>query len=303
MIKNVTMAEGGPIFSRIVAGVMNWGIWGRQLSTQEMLRLMTQCLELGVSTFDHADIYGHYTTEAEFGAALRLQPNLRADMQLVSKCGIKLVTPNRPHHHIKSYDTSMEHIIWSAEQSLKNLHTDYLDLLLLHRPDVLLHPHDVAEAFTRLRQEGKVRHFGVSNFTPSQFELLHTYFPLITNQVEANMIHLEPFHDGTFDQCLRYRLCPMVWSPLGGGALFRAAADERISRILNTAQTLANKRTGATPDQILLAWLLRHPAKLLPVLGTINIERIAAAVAALHIQLTREEWHELWSASIGKEVD
>lgn len=301
-MKNIPLTPKGPVFSRIVAGVMKWGAWGHQLNTAQMLGLIEQCVELGVTTFDHADIYGHYTTEAEFGAALQRQPALRQQIQIVTKCGIRMVTPNRPQHAIKSYDTSIEHILWSVEQSLKNLRTDYLDLLLLHRPDILLHPDDVAGVFTQLQKEGKVLHFGVSNFTPSQFELLHARFPLVTNQIEASLLHLQPFADGTLDQALRHGCRPMAWSPLGGGAFFAQQPDERITRIQEVANRLAAKRSGVTLDQILIAWLLLHPAGILPVLGTAHIERVKAAVAALPIALMREEWYELWQASTGEEV-
>ncbi len=303
MVPSIQLTENGPSLSRIVAGVMKWGAWGKQLDARQMLQLIEQCIDLGINTFDHADIYGHYTTEEEFGAALAMKPALRQQMQLVTKCGIRMITPNRPHHKIKSYDTSIEHIIWSVEQSLKNLHTDYIDLLLIHRPDALLNPDDVAWAFAKLQAEGKVLHFGASNFTPSQFDLLNSRFALVTNQVEASILHMAPFHDGTFDQCLQYCMKPMVWSPLGGGDIFSKTNDERILRIQKTAGELAGKRANVTVDQILIAWLLLHPAKLLPVLGTANADRIKAAAESINIQLTREEWYELWQASAGREVD
>lgn len=301
MLETLKLSENGPRFSRIVAGVMQWGAWGKQLAPRQMLRLIEQCVELGVTTFDHADIYGHYTTEAEFGAALKRKPALREKIQIVTKCGIKLVTPNRPQYKIKSYDTSAVHITQSVEQSLKNLQTDYIDLLLIHRPDMLLHPDEVAEAFTNLRQAGKVKYFGVSNFTPSQFAMLNARIELVTNQVEASLLHLASFTDGTFDQCLQHRIKPMVWSPLGGGEVFGESKDDRILRIQQTAKALATKH-DASLDQVLLAWLLRHPAQLLPVLGTVRSERIQAATEALQLELTREEWYELWQASTGEEV-
>jgi len=301
MLETLKLSENGPRFSRIVAGVMQWGVWGKQLAPRQMLRLIEQCVELGVTTFDHADIYGHYTTEAEFSAALKRKPALREKIQIVTKCGIKLVTPNRPQYKIKSYDTSAVHITQSVEQSLKNLQTDYIDLLLIHRPDMLLHPDEVAEAFTNLRQAGKVKYFGVSNFTPSQFAMLNARIELVTNQVEASLLHLASFTDGTFDQCLQHRIKPMVWSPLGGGEVFGESKDDRILRIQQTAKALATKH-DASLDQVLLAWLLRHPAQLLPVLGTVRSERIQAATEALQLELTREEWYELWQASTGEEV-
>lgn len=302
-VPQIALSPQGPQLSRIVCGVMRWGDWGHKLSPQAMLRLIEESISLGITSFDHADIYGSYTTEAGFGQALKLKPGLRSQMQLISKCGIKMAVPQRPHHRIKSYDTSREHIRWSVDQSLKNLGTDHLDLLLIHRPSPLMDPEGIAEAFSHLKQSGKVLHFGVSNFTPSQFNLLQAYFPLVTNQVEASLLHLPPFLDGTFDQCLQHRLHPMVWSPLGGGQLFGPEPDERAQRIRQAANRLIKRRgQPISIDQLLLAWLLQHPAKLLPVLGTGNSERLQAAAAAMDIMMTREEWFELWEASTGQEV-
>lgn len=302
MLEPTPLSSNGPTFSRLVVGVMKWGVWGHNFSPRQMLSLIEKALELGLTTFDHADIYGDYTTEAGFGEALRLRPDLRQRMQLITKCGIRMVTPNRPQHRIKSYDTSREHILASVDRSLTNLGVDDIDLLLLHRPDPLMHPDELAEAFSRLHAAGKVRFFGVSNFSPAQFALVHSRWPLVTNQVEASLTHLSPFLDGALDQCLQLGLRPMAWSPLGGGNLFQHLEDDRVQRIRRVAQRLTDHRDGATLDQILLAWLLHHPAGILPVLGTGRIERLRAAAHALQLRLTREEWFELWEASTGREV-
>ena len=151
-------------FTTPVAGCMRWGIWGAGFNTNEFLRIINECVEHGITSFDHADIYGDYTTESDFGDALKASPSLRQQIQLITKCGIQLVTPNRSHHNIKSYNTSKEHIVESAENSLRNFHTDYIDLFLIHRPDPLMNPEEVAEAIARLKQQGKILHFGVSNF-------------------------------------------------------------------------------------------------------------------------------------------
>jgi len=302
MLAPTTLTPNGPTFSRLVAGVMTWGKWGHQMSTSRMQEMIEHCLELGITTFDHADIYGEYTTEAEFGEVLKAQPGLRERMQLISKCGIKLVTANRPHHRIKSYDTSREHILWSVEQSLTNLQTDYLDLLLIHRPSPLMDPRELAAVFTGLKQSGKVRYFGVSNFSARQFAMLHRHFPLVTNQIEASALQLNPFLDGTLDQALELDWHPMAWSPLGGALMFQPKPNPRVSSIRSVAENLAAIRAGGSPDQILLAWLLRHPSGVLPVLGSGRKERLSRCARALEIQLTREEWFELWQASNGKEV-
>jgi len=287
--------------SKVIAGTMKWGAWGSKFSTDQFLKIIEECISLGVTTFDHADIYGHYTTESDFGKALAIKPELRDQIQLISKCGICIVTPNRPHHKIKHYDTSREHILRSVENSLINLHTEYLDILLIHRPDPLMDPDEIAEAFAQLKEQGKVNHFGVSNFTPSQTELILSRYPLVTNQIELSVLQLDPFLDGTLDQCINKNMIPMAWSPLGGGNIFAQLEDERNKRIVAVAGMLADKY-NCGPDQILLSWLLQHPSEVIPVLGTSKIERVQAAVEATNISMTREEWFMLWRASIGREI-
>lgn len=287
--------------SRIVFGVMNWGVWGHNLSSNKMLKLINESVALGVTSFDHADIYGHYTTEATFGEAIKGKSSLRNKIELVTKCGIKLVTPNRPSYRLKSYDTSKQHIIQSAEQSLRNLHTDYIDLLLIHRPSPLMNYAEIAEAFWELKQAGKVRFFGVSNFSATQFEVMNEYFPLVTNQVEASLLHTASFFDSTFDKCMVNRAVPMAWSPLGGGKIFNDLENEMVKRIRKVA-TVVGERHNASMDQILLAWLMQHPSQIRPVVGTARIERLESAVQAVNIHLTREEWFELLEASRGFEV-
>jgi len=302
MKNRIKIAPGGPTLSRIVFGTMSWGAWGWKLRTRAMTQLIEESIENGITSFDHADIYGAYTTEADFGKALKVRPDLRGQIQLITKCGINLVTPNRPVHKIKSYSTSREHILGSVENSLKTLNTDYIDLLLIHRPSPLMNPDEIAEAFNHLRTSGKVRHFGVSNFTPSQFSMLHSRIELATNQVEASILHLPSFFDGTFDQCITKRISPMAWSPLGGGNLFTKQGEIRIQRIQKVAKAICKRCGDVGLDQIYLAWLLKHPAQILPVLGTARIDRMKAAAGALQINMTDEEWFELLEASRGKEV-
>ncbi|QNA45360.1 aldo/keto reductase [Lacibacter sediminis] len=290
------------IYSNVIAGTMKWGAWGAKFTTASFEQMIKDCIAVGVTTFDHADIYGDYTTEEDFGKVLKEQPSLRQQMQIITKCGIQIVSVNRPHHKIKSYDTSYEHIMESVEQSLKNLSTDYIDCLLIHRPDPLFNADEVAKAFEQLKQQGKVLEFGVSNFRKWQVDLLRSRFPVSVNQVECSLLHLEPFGDGTLDQCQQHGMIPMAWSPMGGGNLFvEDDEDERNKRIIAVANILAEKyATGA--DVILLSWLMTHPTNILPVLGTSKIERIHAAVAATLLKLEREEWFMLWRASTGREV-
>ncbi|MGG6295347.1 aldo/keto reductase [Leptolyngbya sp. AN02str] len=290
----------GPLCSRLAVGVWRLAEW--KLSANELRTWIEACLEMGLTTFDHADIYGDYTCEELFGAALKKQPGLRDRIQLISKCGIKLVSPNRPHHGIHSYDTSAEHIMISVEHSLQALNTDYLDVLLIHRPDPLMNANEVACAFTKLREAGKVLSFGVSNFLPSQVELLASRldFPLVTNQLEISVMQLSAFVDGTLDQCQRLQMAPMAWSPLGGGGLFagRSAQAWRLQRALATVA----KELDAHSDQVAIAWLLTHPANIVPILGSGKLERLRSAVQAIDLTLTREQWFSIWMASTGEDL-
>ncbi|MFZ6023867.1 MAG: aldo/keto reductase [Bacteroidota bacterium] len=283
-----------------VAGCMRWGKWGAGFSTAEYRQMIEACLENGINVFDHADIYGDYTTEAEFGAALKEIPSLRSHLRIISKCGIQMLTDNRPAHQIKAYNTSAQHIISSVEQSLKHFGTDHLDLLLIHRPDPLLHPAEVANAVDLLKQQGKILQFGVSNFHPYQVETLMKYTRVEYNQLEISILHLPPFTNGMLDHCLQYQIVPMAWAPLGGGIL-NDDSHPRFRSIISTATILAEKHeTGV--NEILLAWLHRHPSGILPVIGTTKIERLVQAKNAAGIILEREDWFKLLAASTGEDV-
>ena len=231
MVQRITIAPQGPEFSRFVMGY--WRLMDWNMSARQLVSFIEEHLDLGVTTVDHADIYGGYQCEAAFGEALKLAPHLRERMEIVSKCGI--ATTAREENVIGHYITDRDHIIKSAEQSLINLATDHLDLLLIHRPDPLMDADEVADAFKHLHQSGKVRHFGVSNFTPAQFALLQSRLPftLATNQVEISPVHQPLLLDGTLDQLQQLRVRPMAWSCLGGGRLFndeigRASCRERV---------------------------------------------------------------------------
>ena len=287
--------------SPVIAGCMKWGTWGAGYSTKQYLQLIEDCIENNITSFDHADIYGDYSVEEEFGNALNLKPAIRNQLQIITKCSIRKLTPNRPDHKIKSYDTSKLHIIQSAEISLKNFHTDYLDALLIHRPDPLMHPDEIAEAFSQLKKQGKVLHFGVSNFTPSQVDMMISGFPVEFNQIEISVLMMESFHNGQLDQCIQHQIQPMAWSPIGGGRLQNEADDERNKRILAVVQVLAEKYK-ATTDQILLAFLFRHPSGIIPVMGTTKIERLVSAYKAASLMIEREEWFMIWRASTGHDV-
>lgn len=264
------------------------------------LRLAIDC---GITTFDHADIYGGYQVEELFGSAMVEAGIDRHSIQLISKCGIKLVSSARPEHKAKHYDTSRQHIISSVERSLKNLRTDYLDLLLLHRPDPLMAADEVADCFETLRVQGKVRFFGVSNFTVSQVELLGSRLnqPIMANQIELSPLHIEPLTDGTLDQCQRLRILPLVWSPLGGGRIFSGTSDQE-QRVRSELLAIADELGGSSLEQVALAWILKHPSSPIPIIGTGDPVRIRAQAAACQLELSREQWHRIWSAAMGSPV-
>jgi predicted oxidoreductase len=293
-----TEKDAAPMMSRVVAGAWRMSEWN--WTPQERLRWIEQCIELGVTTFDHADIYGGYTVEQLFGEALALSPGLRAKMQLVTKCGICLTSPSRPAHRIKHYDTSFEHIVASVENSLRMLHSEQVELLLIHRPDALMDADVVAAAFTHLQLQGKVQHFGVSNFTSSQFDLLQSRFPLVTNQLELHPLHLAPLTDGTLDQCQQRRIQPMIWSPLAGGRLM--TGDDASAVRVRTALSAVGEKHGVSVATTAFAWLLRHPSRPIPVAGSRRIDAMREAVAALDVQLDAQDWTQIWEAGSGHEV-
>lgn len=284
--------------SPIVAGAWRLAEWG--WTPQQRLAWIEGNLELGVTSFDHADIYGGYSVETLFGQALALAPHLRQRMQIVSKCGIKLVTPARPGHAVKHYDTSAGHVRASVHQSLNALGTDHLDLLLIHRPDALMDADELADTFESLRREGKVRCFGVSNFTPFQLAPLHRRIALATTQIELSPLHLDPLHDGTLDQCVDLGLRPMIWSPLAGGRLF-TSHDEATVRLRATLEAMAGE-LGVSVTTLVIAWVLRHPSQPLPILGSRRIEVARDAMAARALRLDAQQWYRIWTAAAGREV-
>ncbi|WP_425076248.1 aldo/keto reductase [Psychroserpens sp. S379A] len=284
-------------YSRLIAGTMTWGSWGKQLATKDMISLMHHCLKNSITTFDHADIYGGYTTEADFGKAFSKSGINRDDIQLISKCGIQYLSDNRANT-VKHYDYSKDYIIWSAETSLKHLQTDYLDLFLLHRPSPLMHPDEVSEAITILKQQGKIKDFGVSNFTPSQVELISSTTDIAVNQIEFSLTQHTAMHNGLLDYMLLKNITSMAWSPLG--SVFKED-NEQTRRIHKQLGTLLDKY-NATEDQLLLAWILKHPANIHPVIGTTNLKRITDAKNAEQIDLTLEDWFKILVAAQGHKV-
>ncbi|MFY8134067.1 MAG: aldo/keto reductase [Aquimonas sp.] len=284
--------------SPVVAGCWRMAGWGMDVDAR--IRWIEGCLELGVTSFDHADIYGDYAVEGLFGEALARAPGLRQRLQLVSKCGIRLVSPARPGHRIKSYDTSAAHIVASVDHSLHALRTDHLDLLLIHRPDPLLDVAEVAGAFERLQRAGKVLRFGVSNFSPAQFELLDSAVELVTQQVELSPLARAVLHDGTLDQCQQLGVQPMLWSPLAGGRVLKGEGED--GQRVRVELDRIGAELGESAASVAYAWGLRHPSRPLAITGSQRLEGIAEAVAATRLQLSREAWHALWTAGAGMRV-
>ncbi|MCF8374462.1 MAG: aldo/keto reductase [Bacteroidales bacterium] len=287
--------------SRFVAGMMHSTQWG--MDPKGFLSHIKQIIDMGIDTFDHADIYGDYTCEAFFGEALKLDPGLRNQIKIITKCGIKLQSAKFAERKIKLYDTSYNHIIESVEQSLKNLNIDRIDLLLIHRPDPFMDPAETAKAFLQLEKSGKVLSFGVSNFNQEEFKLLDTFYSgkLVANQLELSAWQLEHFQNNNLDFLQRKAIKPMAWSPLAGGKLSHAS-DEKSQRIVATAQQISREMDIDTYEKILYAWLLVHPAGIIPVLGTGKIDRIKTAIESLEVQLSREDWFRIYVASLGREV-
>lgn len=297
MVERIALTPQGPEFSRLVMGY--WRLMEWEMVPEALVSFIEAHLELGITTVDHADIYGGYQCEQAFGQALRRAPGLREKLQIVTKCGI--ATLAKPGNTIGHYNTGHSHIVASAEQSLRHLATDYLDLLLIHRPDPLMDADEVAAAFLALHQSGKVRHFGVSNFTPAQFALLQSRLPfnLATNQVEISPMAQHTLSDGTLDTLQQWRVRPMAWSCLGGGLLF---SDPRYQPLRDELTCIADEVGASNIDQVVYAWIMQLPAKPLPIIGSGNIDRIRAAVAALEVTLSRPQWFRIRKAALGYDV-
>ncbi len=299
-MNSINLTENFKI-SRIVQGHWRLNEWNK--SPQELLKLSKQAFDLGITTFDHADIYGDYTCEQLFGNALALDTSFRKKIQIVTKCGIKLLSDKFPKRTLKTYDYSYKHIISSVEKSLENFRTDYIDILLLHRPSPFFNPVEVAKAFDDLKTQGKVLYFGVSNFTPQQIGTLQKFSkqPLITNQVEISPYCLEHFDNENINYFLKHQIKPMAWSPLAGGQLLKPTTQKG-ERVLKALQQVANELDITSIDSIIYAWLLNHPAIIIPVVGTGKIERLNRAVDALSIKLSLEQWFKIYVASTGEKL-
>lgn len=285
-------------FSRIVLGF--WRLLDWNLSDEELLSFVEECMDLGITTMDHADIYGNYMAEEKFGNALKKRPSLRNKMEIVTKCGIVYKSATV---RVKYYNYSKEYIIQQAERSLRLLGTDRIDLLLLHRPSPMVNPEEVAAAFDALCADGKVLNFGVSNHLPEQYRTLKQYVnvPLVTNQIELSPLSMENIENGNLDLALQEKIHPMIWSPLAGGRIFTEDSDA--AKRLRAAMEEIREELGANDiGEVAFAWLLSHPAGLIPITGSGEIGLVKTAVNALQYRLTLEEWFMIWTAVKGHKV-
>ena len=289
----------GPVeVSRIVYGMWRVGD-DADTSPAHVEAKVEACLAQGITTIDQADIYGGYTAEALLGAALRRAPGLRDRLQIVTKCGIVVAAGRHSAARVKHYDTSPEHIRASLDASLRDMATDRVDILLIHRPDPLMDAEATGRCLDDLVEGGKVRAVGVSNFPEHDLALLQSRMraPLVTNQIEVSLMHPQPLTDGTLAGLQSRGVAPMAWSPLGGGHLL-AEAPTPLRRLLEEI----GARHGTDWAAVAVAWLLHHPARILPVMGTNSLARIARLSDAFRVPMDRETWFELYTQALGHEV-
>jgi predicted oxidoreductase len=300
-MKRLKITPDGVEFSRLAYGT--WRLLDTKPTAREINRRLHACLDHGITTIDTAEVYGAYEVEALLGAALALTPGLRDRLEIVTKCGICFPHALRPEWRVAHYNATGQNIVKSLEKSLRLLGTDRVEMLLVHRPDWLTRADDTAAGLNELLASGKIKSAGVSNYSAAQFDLLNGLVsrPLATNQIEFHLLHDQPIHDGTLNQCEKLGVRPMAWSPLAGGRLFdpkNAAA----ARLAEAAQKMAARTGGATVEQLAYAWILAHPSRPLPVIGTNKIERIQSAAKANSIVLEREDWYALWEAAQGRRI-
>lgn len=285
--------------SQVVMGCMRIADAG--ITENELLTLVEACLDMGVTSIDHAPVYGGYTCEKIFGdAVLRKRPELREKMQLITKAGI--VCPGHEGNRTIYYNSTKAEILKEMDQSLEKLGTDHVDLLLIHRPDPLADPAETADALETVVKEGKALHVGVSNFMPSQTAMLQSCLsiPLVTNQVELSVKNTENFFNGVVDDAFTRRIPLMAWSPLGGGEVF-CSQEDKFVRLRSVLTEIAQEH-GASMDEVMYAWLFRHPVRIAALTGTMNVNRIRAAADAADLELSYDEWYRILEASRGFSV-
>lgn len=280
--------------SQLTQGYMRLNSW--ELSAQELIAFIEHHLSLGITTVDHSPIYGNYSCEKLFGKALRAAPELRNQLEIVSKCGINLLSDQFPNRTVKHYDYSKQAIVSSCEQSLVDLHTDVIDMFLLHRPSPLMHFDEVLEALTNLLDAGKIKTVGVSNFLPLQLDAFQKVapFPVVTNQIQVSFDALAPLSDGTLDDLQARKVIPMLWSPFAGGTFQSEKVNEQL-------RTIAEKY-NCSIEALVTAWLIKIPNSPIPIIGSGNKVRIAEYAKGCSVELSLEDWFLLYEAGLGRRV-
>jgi predicted oxidoreductase len=296
-MQRITLSDSLSV-SRII-----YGLWrhtdDRDISSKKLQSKIETCLDQGISTFDQADIYGGYSSEALLGETLKQAPHLRDNMEIITKCDIVAPIGIYSDKRVKHYDTSAQHINFSVERSLSQMAIDQIDLLLLHRPDPLMDAQETGAVLDALVASGKVKGIGVSNFKPWDIDLLQscTQNRLLTNQIEISLLHNSAFTNGDLAYLQQHKIAPMAWSPLGGGALFKDKQTPLWQKLNSIARSYK-----VQPSSVATAWLIRHPAMIMPIMGSNDLQRIMQLSEALSFDLSREDWFELLQIANGKEV-
>ncbi|HEV8286576.1 MAG TPA: aldo/keto reductase [Chitinophagaceae bacterium] len=289
----IYLSDAGPKVSPAIYGFYRWDT--NEIKSNKMESIIDLCLELGINTFDHADIYGGYQCEEIFGDIIKSKRIKREDIVLFTKCGVNLPHPTRPDIRVKYYDTSKEHILRSLENSLRKLRTDYIDIFLLNQLDPLSNLEETALTLQRLKDSGKVKNIGVVNFSVFQHQLLSSYLrtPIVTNHIELNLLNTSALENGQVDYIKQRYMRPLATSPLAEGRIAHGA-DELVIRLRNKLEELSPKY-NADIESIAVAWLVKLGA--LPLIGTINEQRIRNIAKAFLINLERQDWYELYAVS------
>lgn len=303
MLKPLNLSPKGPVVSPLVYGTWRLLADPEFATPQAIARRLEVCVDLGITTIDTAEIYGGYDVEQRLGQALALAPHLKQKLQIITKFGIYAPHPRHPERKVAFYDASAERVVKSTEKSLRLLGVEALDVLLVHRPDWFTAAQDTAQGLEQVIAAGKVRFAGVSNYTASQFSLLQSCLsqPLVTNQLEVNLLAMNALYDGTLDQCQQLHIHPMAWSPLGGGRLL-GSEDPAALRVRATCESLSEKYGGASVSTLVHAWVMAHPSRCVPVLGTNKEDRLREVVAAVGLKMDRRDWYALWEAAKGHKV-
>jgi predicted oxidoreductase len=280
-----------------------WRLLATKPTAQEINRRLHACLDLGITTIDTAEIYGGYEVEEQLGAALALSLGLRDKLEIVTKAGIYVPGARHPERRTAHYNATGPRLVKSLEKSLRLLGTDHVELFLVHRPDWLTRADDTAAGLNELLRAGKIRAAGVSNYSAAQFDLLNARMeqPLATNQIEFHLLHQEPITDGTLQQCEKLGVLPMAWSPLAGGRIFDPTSPTA-ARLAAAALSMSARYNAATLEQLAYAWILAHPSRPLPIIGTNKLERLQVAALADAIEMEREDWYALWEAAQGRRI-